>query len=128
VLPPGKLLPDRQPAYVASWAYMFGVAALAVAVASGFALALGGPDWWHYNTLGHFFNSMHLWSVELFMALLVIHLWAKFWMAAGLATLLLLLVPFIPGLRDLPRLVPVHRLIWRSWYRSGDRAGSGPVG
>ncbi len=85
VLPPGKLLPDRQPAYVASWAYVFGVASLAalgVAIASGFALALGGPDWWHYNSVGHFFNSLHLWSVELFMALLVIHLWAKFWMAA----------------------------------------------
>jgi hypothetical protein len=27
-------------------------------------------------------------------------------------------VPFIPGLRDVPRLIPVHRLIWRSWYRS----------
>jgi hypothetical protein len=85
LLPPGKLLPDRQPAYVASWAYVFGVASLAalgVAIVSGFALALGGPDWWHYNSLGHFCNSLHLWSVELFMALLVIHLWAKFWMAA----------------------------------------------
>ena len=85
VLPPGKLLPDRQPAYVASWVYVFGVgslAALGVAIVSGFAIALGGPDWWHYNSLGHFFNSMHLWSVELFMALLVIHLWGKFWMAA----------------------------------------------
>ena len=85
LLPPGKLLPDRQPAYVASWAYVFGVASLAalgVAIGSGFALALGGPDWWHYNPVGHFFNSLHLWSVELFMALLVIHLWAKFWMAA----------------------------------------------
>ena len=29
---------------------------------------LGGPDWWHTNPVGHFFNSMHLWSVELFMA------------------------------------------------------------
>ena len=85
VLPPGKLLPDSQPAYVASWAYVFGVgslAALGVVIASGLALALGGPDWWHYNPVGHFFNSLHLWSVELFMALLVIHLWAKFWMAA----------------------------------------------
>jgi len=84
-LPPGKLLPDSQPAYVASWIYVFGVgslAALGVAIVSGFALALGGPDWWHYNPVGHFFNSMHLWSVELFMALLVIHLWGKFWMAA----------------------------------------------
>ena len=84
-LPPAKLLPDSQPAYVASWIYVFGVgslAALGVAIVSGFALALGGPDWWHYNPVGHFFNSLHLWSVELFMALLVIHLWGKFWMAA----------------------------------------------
>jgi Cytochrome b(N-terminal)/b6/petB len=85
ILPPGKLLPDRQPAYVRSWVYVFGVGSLAafvVACVSGFALALGGPDWWRYNPVGHFFNSLHLWSVELFMALLVIHLWGKFWMAA----------------------------------------------
>jgi Cytochrome b(N-terminal)/b6/petB len=84
-LPPRKLLPDRQPAYVSSWVYVFGVASLAalgVAIVSGFALALGGTDWWHTNPVGHFFNSLHLWSVELFMALLVIHLWGKFWMAA----------------------------------------------
>ncbi len=85
VLPPGKLLPDRQPAYVASWIYVFGVASLAalgIVIASGFALALGGSDWWHTNPVGHFFNSLHLWSVELFMAFMVIHLWGKFWMAA----------------------------------------------
>ncbi len=85
VLPPGKLLPDKQPAYVASWIYVFGVAsvaALVMALISGTALAVGGPDWWHVNPLGHFFNSMHLWSIELFMAFMVIHLWGKFWMAA----------------------------------------------
>ena len=70
-LPPDKLLPDRQPAYVASWIYVFGVASLAtlaLAIVSGFLIAIGGPDWWHTNPVGHFFNSMHLWSVELFMA------------------------------------------------------------
>jgi cytochrome b/b6/petB-like protein len=85
LLPPGKLLPDRQPAYVASWIYVFGVASLAalgMAIVSGFAIALGGTDWWHTNPVGHFFNSVHLWSVELFMAFMVIHLWGKFWMAA----------------------------------------------
>ena len=84
-LPPQKLLPDRQPAYVASWVYVFGVATLAalvLAIVSGFAIAIGGTDWWHTNPVGHFFNSMHLWRVELFMAFMVIHLWGKFWMAA----------------------------------------------
>jgi hypothetical protein len=39
--------------------------------------------------------------------------------------LLLLAVPFIPGLREIPRLIPVHRLVWRSWYRSAPESGSG---
>ncbi len=31
----------------------------------------------------------------------------------GGLSVLLLLVPFIPGLRDIPRYIPIHRLIWR---------------
>jgi hypothetical protein len=30
-------------------------------------------------------------------------------------------LPFIPGLRDIPRWIPVHRLIWRDYYRSHPR-------
>jgi ubiquinol-cytochrome c reductase cytochrome b subunit len=84
-LPPEKLLPDGQPTYVASWIYVFGVASLAsliVTVASGSILALKGPAWWHFTGVGHFFNSIHLWSVELFFFVMVIHLWGKYWMAA----------------------------------------------
>jgi hypothetical protein len=33
-----------------------------------------------------------------------------------LLTALLLLVPFIPGLRDIPRWIPIHKLIWRRHY------------
>ena len=32
-------------------------------------------------------------------------------------TALLALVPFIPILRDIPRWVPVYRIIWRRYYR-----------
>jgi hypothetical protein len=84
-LPPEKLLPDGQPTYVASWIYMFGVASIAsliVIITSGTVLALKGPAWWHYTGVGHFFNSIHLWSVELFFFVMVVHLWGKFWMAA----------------------------------------------
>jgi hypothetical protein len=31
----------------------------------------------------------------------------------GFLFLVLALVPFIPGLRSIPRWIPVHRLIWR---------------
>ncbi|GAC1608310.1 MAG: hypothetical protein NVS3B26_04690 [Mycobacteriales bacterium] len=83
--PPDQLLPDEQPAYVASWIYVFGVAtiaALLVVIGTGTVLAVQGPSWWHVSALGHFVNSTHLWSVELFMACMVIHLWGKFFMAA----------------------------------------------
>jgi hypothetical protein len=33
-----------------------------------------------------------------------------------LLTAALAFVPFIPGLRDIPRWVPIHRLIWRRYY------------
>jgi hypothetical protein len=85
LVPAGQVLPDRQPAYVASWMYVFGVltlAAFVVVLASGAVLAVGGAAWWHVSSLGHFVNSVHLWSVELFFMFMVIHLWAGFWMAA----------------------------------------------
>jgi ubiquinol-cytochrome c reductase cytochrome b subunit len=83
--PPDRLLPDRQPAYVASWIYVFGVAtvaALVVVIVTGCILAIKGPQWWHVSTVGHFVNSCHLWSVELFFFAMVIHLWGKFFMGA----------------------------------------------
>ncbi|MGD0198473.1 MAG: hypothetical protein ABSC56_11300 [Solirubrobacteraceae bacterium] len=40
----------------------------------------------------------------------------------GIMTVLsvgLILLPFIPGVRDIPRRIPVYKLIWRDWYGSG---------
>jgi Cytochrome b(N-terminal)/b6/petB len=84
-VPPGQLLPDRQPAYMRSWIYVFGVATLAaflVVLVSGLVLGVEGAVWWHTSAFGHFVNSAHLWSVELFFVFMVIHLWGKFFMAA----------------------------------------------
>jgi ubiquinol-cytochrome c reductase cytochrome b subunit len=84
-LPPERLLPDRQPAYMASWVYVFGVltlVSLAWVIATGCVLAVMGPNWWHTSSVGLFVNSLHLWSVEAFFFFMVIHLWGKFFMAA----------------------------------------------
>ena len=35
----------------------------------------------------------------------------------GLLTLLLMFLPLIPLLRRIPYRIPIHRLIWRDWYR-----------
>lgn len=84
-MPSEKLLPDTQPAYVASWIYVFGVAtmsSLGLVILTGCVLALRGPVWWHQSSVGHFVNSLHLWSVEVFFFTMVIHLWGKYFMAA----------------------------------------------
>ena len=84
-LPPDRLLPEDQPSYVASWIYVLGmgaIASLVYIVVSGLVLALNGPAWYHVSAFGHFINSTHLWSVELFFLTMVVHLWGKYWMAA----------------------------------------------
>ena len=84
-LPPERLLPDRQPAYVASWSYVFGalsIGAFIVVLLSGAVLAVEGPAWWHKSNVGLFVNSLHMWSTEFFFMFMVVHLWVKFFMAA----------------------------------------------
>ena len=36
----------------------------------------------------------------------------------GVLSLGLILIPFIPGIRDIPRWIPIYKLIWRDHYRS----------
>ena len=42
----------------------------------------------------------------------------------GALSLALVCIPFIPGLRDLPRRVPIYKLIWREHYRSVESPAS----
>jgi len=84
-LPWENLLPDRQPSYVGSWVYVFGVvtiAALVWVVLSGVVLAAFGPQWWHLSSVGRFFNSLHFWSVQVFFVFMVLHLWGQYFMAS----------------------------------------------
>jgi quinol-cytochrome oxidoreductase complex cytochrome b subunit len=83
--PAEQVLPDQQPAYVRSGIYLFGaltIASLIIVVASGTVLAFFGPQWWHVNAIGHWFNSLHLWSVQALFFFMVLHLWGMFFQAA----------------------------------------------
>ncbi|HEX7496240.1 MAG TPA: cytochrome b N-terminal domain-containing protein [Candidatus Limnocylindrales bacterium] len=83
-LPLTHLLPDRQPVFVGSWVYIFGVVSIAGliwVVGSGVVLAFFGPQWWHQSGVGRFVNSLHLWSVQVFFVSMVLHLWGQYFMA-----------------------------------------------
>jgi hypothetical protein len=85
---------------------------------------LQGDQWGVMNETGSYPGQPWLWLYQLWyhlpgfdhsanVDLIAIYL-------TGAATLLLLLIPFIPGLRDLPRLIPVHRLVWRRYYQEAE--------
>jgi len=83
--PPDQLLPDKQPSYVRSAIYLFGaltIASFVLVILTGTILAIFGPQWWHTNAVGHFFNSLHLWSVEALFFFMVLHLWGTFFQGA----------------------------------------------
>ncbi len=41
----------------------------------------------------------------------------------GVLSLAFILIPFLPGVRDLPRRIPIYKLIWREHYRTQQAAG-----
>jgi len=83
------------------------------------AMGLTGSQWGVMNETGSYPGQPWLWLYTLWYQVPGWSTSANIDIIAiamtGLATILLLLVPFIPGLRDIPRLIPVHRLIWRHW-------------
>ena len=99
---------------------------------------LSGEQWGVMNETGSYPGQPWLWLYTLWYQVPGWSASANVNMIAvymtGLATLLLLCVPFIPGLRDLPRLIPLHRLVWRRWSGPDsdgtppDAGKAGPVG
>ena len=88
---------------------------------------LTGDQWGVMNETGSYPGQPWLWLYQMWyhvpgwrnsanIDLIAIYM-------TGVATILLLCIPFIPGLRDIPRWIPVHRLIWRDWNR---QATTGP--
>lgn len=80
---------------------------------------LVGSQWGVMNETGSYPGQPWLWLYTLWYQLPGFKTSANVDLIAvaltALATLVLLAVPFLPGVRDIPRLIPVHRLIWAKW-------------
>jgi hypothetical protein len=91
------------------------------------ARSLGGDQWGMMNETGNYPGQPWMWlytfwyQIAPFTTTHADNADAEVWGLMMLLTLILTLLPFIPGLRSIPRLVPIHRLIWRNYYR---RVGS----
>jgi hypothetical protein len=89
---------------------------------------LTGDQWGVMNETGSYPGQPWLWLYQMwyhispFQYSASADVWAIY--LTGICTILLLLVPFIPGLRDIPRYLPVYRLVWRNWYRSPGATGT----
>jgi len=84
-----------------------------------------GSEWGMMKEPGDYPGAVWLW---LYTMLYQIPPWATssagdlmVGLTVGLLTFGLLLVPWIPGVRDIPLLLPVYRRIWRRHYREGQR-------
>ena len=82
---------------------------------------LGGDQWGMMNETGNYPGQPWMWLYTFWYQVPPFstsdNADALVWGLMMALTLALVLVPWIPGLRSLPRVLGVHRLIWRSWAR-----------
>ena len=83
---------------------------------------LDGDQWGMMNETGNYPGQAWLWLYTFWYQVPPFNSSGNgdilVWALMMLLTLLLALVPFIPGLRSLPRKVKIYRLIWKEHYRS----------
>ncbi|HLI72489.1 MAG TPA: hypothetical protein VKU86_01325 [Acidimicrobiales bacterium] len=93
---------------------------------------LAGNQWGMMNETGNYPGQAWLWLYTMWYQIPPFthtgNADALIWSLMMLLSLALLLLPFIPGLRSIPKLVPVYRLIWRDHYRrlATESPGGGP--
>jgi len=86
------------------------------------AQQLGGDQWGMMNETGNYPGQPWMWLYTFWYQVPPFsasdNADALVWGLMMVLTLALLLLPFIPGLRTLPRVLGVHRLIWRDYHRT----------
>jgi len=82
---------------------------------------LGGNQWGMMNEAGNAPGQPWMWLYTFWYQVKPFstsdNADAEVWGLMMLLTLALMFLPFIPGLRSIPRKIPLHRLIWRNYYR-----------
>jgi len=82
---------------------------------------LGGDQWGMMNETGNYPGQAWLWLYTFWYQVKPFSTSgngdALVWGLMMVLTLGFILIPFIPGVRSIPRWIPVHRLIWRDYYR-----------
>ena len=85
------------------------------------AQQLGGDQWGMMNETANYPGQPWMWLYTFWYQVKPFstsdNADALVWGLMMVLTLLLMFLPFIPGLRSIPRWIPVHRLIWRDYYR-----------
>jgi hypothetical protein len=88
----------------------------------GVAQHLGGDQWGMMNETGNYPGQAWLWLYTFWYQIKPFstseNADVQVWALMLLLTAVLALLPFIPGLRSIPRWSRVYRLIWRDHYRS----------
>jgi hypothetical protein len=86
---------------------------------------LGGDQWGMMNETGNYPGQAWLWLYTFWYQVKPFSTSGNgdvlVWALMMVLTLGFVLIPFIPGVRSVPRWIPVHRLIWRNYYRGGGR-------
>ena len=82
---------------------------------------LGGDQWGMMNEVGNYPGQPWMWLYTFWYQVKPFstseNADAQVWMLMMGLTLCLMFLPWIPGLRSIPRWIPVHRLVWRDHYR-----------
>ncbi len=85
------------------------------------AQQLGGDQWGMMNETGNYPGQPWMWLYTFWYQVKPFstsdNADALVWALMMVLTLALMFLPLIPGLRSIPRWIPVHRLIWRDYYR-----------
>jgi hypothetical protein len=83
---------------------------------------LGGDQWGMMNETGRYPGQAWLWLYTFWYQVPPFstsdNADALVWALMMLLSAALVAVPFIPGLRSVPRKLGIHRLIWRDHYRT----------